>query len=297
VIDLLAKKYASASAGSRTAKDNIISKIRETDPKNADALEKQLSDNNQVIAQLRNSKVYGAQSKKAAAAEKLKRIKAEIQILKTMGGDPKIVAKQIARLAKELAVAAREYASANGSTSPEQAVSTDAATNTSGNNVAALNTVASGTTNIGATVSAGVSATVGSGEKSAPEEKDKKADDATQGQDSASKTMTGAALAEGARQYQETQRQKFKDDLQEQGAKIMKKTLEAVADREFANDVRQVAARLKALANLVKQRLHHKGDHKADQAISQTGQKLAEVEKSVSAITGPNQGVMANGYA
>jgi len=109
--------------------------------------------------------------------------------------------------------------------------------------------------------------------------------------------MTGAALAEGARQYQETQRQKFKDDLQEQGAKIMKKTLEAVADREFANDVRQVAARLKALANLVKQRLHHKGDHKADQAISQTGQKLAEVEKSVSAITGPNQGVMANGYA
>ncbi|MEN6421101.1 MAG: hypothetical protein ABFD76_04075 [Smithella sp.] len=295
-IDLLGKKSASANARSITAKDTIISKIRETDPKNADALEKQLNDNKQVIAQLRNSKVYGAQSSKAAAAEKLKRIKAEIQMLKTMGGDPRIVAKQIARLAKELAVAAREYASVSGTTSPEQAVSTDAVTNTSGSDVAALNTAAGGTTDSGAAVSASVSATAGSGETSAPEEKDKKVDGVTQGQDSASTTTTGAALAEGARQYQETQRQKFKDDLQEQGAKIMKKTLEAFADREFANDVSVVAARLKAMAGQIKQRLHEKGDHKADQDISQTNQALTEVEKSVTAITGPNQGIMANGY-
>lgn len=295
-IDLLGKSYALVNTRSRTAKNTIIDKIHQTDPKNADILEKQLNDNKEVIAQLRNSKVYGAQLKKAAAAEKLKRIKAEIQMLKTMGGDPKIVAKQIARLAKELAAAVREYVSAGGTTSPDQTASADTATSASGNNVAALNTVASGATDSGTAVSASVAATAGSGEKSAPEEKDKKVDVATKGQDSAATTTTGAALAEGARQYQEAQRQKFKDDLREQGAKIIKKTLEAIADREFANDVSIVAARLKALAKLVKQRLQKAGDHKADQDIKQTDQSLAEVEKSISAITGRIQGVMANGY-
>ena len=296
VIKLLEKSYASANTKSHTAKDTIIDKIRQTDPKNADALEKQLSDSKEVVAQLRNSKVYGAQSKKAAAAEKLKRIKAEMQMLKTMGGDPRIVAKQIARLAKELAAAAREYVSAGGTISPDQTASADTATSASGNNVAALNTVASRATDSGA-VSASVAATAGSGEKSVPGEKDAESDDATKEQDSASTTTTGAALAEGARQYQETQQQKFKDDLQEQGAKIMKKTLEAVADREFANDVSIVAARLKALAKMVKQRLQKAGDHKADQDIKQTDQALAEVEKSVADITGRIQGVMANSYA
>ncbi|MEN6467691.1 MAG: hypothetical protein ABFD45_01900 [Smithella sp.] len=296
-IDLLGKKYASANAGTSTAKDTLISKIRETDPKKADALEKQLNDNKQVIAQLRNSKVYGAQSSKAAAAEKLKRIKAEIQMLKTMGGDPRIVAKQIARLAKELAAAAREYASACGATSPDQTASAAAAANTSVNNVTVLNTFAIGTTDSGAIVLVGASATAGSGETSAPGEKDAERDDATKEQDSASTTTPGAALAEGARQYQETQRQKFKDDLQEQGAKIMEKTREAVANREFANNVSTVAAHLKALAKLVKQRLQQAGDHKADHDIKKTDQALAEVEKSISAITGRTQSVLTNGYA
>lgn len=296
-IDLLGKKYASANSKPRTAKDTIIDSIRRIDPKNADALEKQLNDTKQVIAQLQNSKVYGAQSSKAAAAEKLKRIKAEIQMLKAMGGDPRVVAKQIARLAKELAAAVREYASASGATSPDQTASTAVAANTFGNNVTALNTVAGSTTDSGTAVSASVAATAGSGETSAPEGKDKKVDGATQVQDSAATATTGAALAQGARQYQETQQQKFKNDVQEQGAKIMKKTLGAIADREFANDVSIVAARLKALAGQIKQRLHEKGDHKVDQDIRQIGQELLNVEKIVSAITAPNQGIMANDYA
>ncbi|HLZ19554.1 MAG TPA: hypothetical protein VKO67_08065, partial [Smithellaceae bacterium] len=116
LIDPAGKKYAGADAKSRTSEAIMMDKIRGADPERADALEKRLNDSRQVIAQLSNSKSNAAQSKKAAAAEKVKRIKAEIQMLKTMGGDPKLVARHIARLARELKAAAREYASA-GSTS------------------------------------------------------------------------------------------------------------------------------------------------------------------------------------
>jgi hypothetical protein len=286
--DLLAKKYDLANAKLRTAEDNILDKIHQTDPKNADVLEKRLNDNKQVIAQLRSSRANEAQSRKAAAAEKVKRIKAEMQMLKTMGGDPKIVAKQIARLARELAAAAREYASAIGTTSPDQTVSSDVATNASGNNVAALNTVASGTTDSGTAVSAGVSVMSVSGEASALEEKDKKVEDATQEHVSASTTTTGETLAESSRQYQEMQRQKFKDDLQREVANIKEKSSEAEADRKFVGEVRILAAQLKALAKLMKQRLHQAGDHSADQNFDRTNQALAEVEKSISDITGNN---------
>jgi len=286
--DLLAKKYALANAKSRTAEDNILDKIRQTDPKNADALAKRLNDNKQVIAQLRSSKANAAQSQKAAAAEKINRIKQQIQMLKTMGGDPKIIARQIAQLARDLVAAAHEYASAGGTASPDQMVLADDASSASGNNVTASNTVESGRTDGKTEVLAGVSVMSVAGETSALKEKDKKIEEATQEHVSASTTTTGAALAESSRQYQETQRQKFKDDLQREVAMIKEKSSDAEADRKFASEVRTLAAQLKALAKLMKQRLHQAGDHSAEQDYDLTNQVLAEVEKSISYIIGNN---------
>ena len=68
----------------------------------------------QTIQQLQAAKTESNAEKKEAARQKIERLKAQIQALRMMtGGDPKAVAKQAARLSRELASAAREYASAS----------------------------------------------------------------------------------------------------------------------------------------------------------------------------------------
>ena len=281
LIDPAGKKYAGADAKSRTSEAIMMDKIRGADPERADALEKRLNDSRQVIAQLSNSKSNAAQSKKAAAAEKVKRIKAEIQMLKTMGGDPKLVARHIARLARELKAAAREYASA-GSTS---GAAGEPAANSSNNHDSGGSAVESGVADNQAVSVETPSATSGTGDASAPPVKVEQ-EDSTQNAEVASAVTTGAALTEGERQYQDARRQKFKDDLQKEAAKIMGKTADAEADRAFAQEVRTQAALLKALAKQMKQRLNRAGDRGADSDLEQTRKALAEVEKSLSDITG-----------
>jgi len=284
VIELLGKKNPSANAKPRTSANTILDKIRETDPANADALEKKLDETRQVIAQLKNGKSIAAQSKKAAAAEKIKRIKAEIQMLKTMGGDPKLMAKQIARLARELASAVREYASA-GQTSLQNGTTEDAAANASGNNADSLNAGEAGTAESETATPANVPATTGTTEASTSAVKDVNANDSNMKPASAS-TVASAATAEGAKQYQETQQQKFKDDVQKEVGKIREQAAKTKADDEFALEARTQAALLKVLARQVKQRLSRAGDHSADADLEQTRQALAEVEKSLSEMTG-----------
>jgi len=281
VIGPAGKKYAGAAARSRTSEAIIMDKIRGADPESASTLEKRLNDSRQVIAQLNNSKTNAVQSKKAAAAEKVKRIKAEIQMLKTMGGDPKLVARHIARLARELKAAAREYASA-GSTS---GAAVDTAANATGNNDNGVNAVESGTADNQAAAAGNAFVTSGVDDASAPPVKVEQ-EDSTQNAEVASAVTTGTALTEGERQYQDARRQKFKDDLQKEAAKIMGKTADAEADRAFAQEVRTQAALLKALAKQMKQRLNRAGDRGADSDLEQTRKALAEVEKSLSDITG-----------
>lgn len=281
LIDPAGKKYAGADAKSRTSEAIMMDKIRGADPERADALEKRLNDSRQVIAQLSNSKSNAAKSKKAAAAEKVKRIKAEIQMLKTMGGDPKLVARHIARLARELKAAAREYASA-GSTS---GAAGDTAANATGNNDSGENAVESGTADNQAAATGNAFVISGVADASTPPVKVEQ-EDSTQNAEDAKTVTTGAALTEGERQYQDASRQKFKDDLQKEAAKIMGKTAEAEADRAFAQEVRTQAALLKALAKQIKQRLNRTGDRGADSDLEQTRKALAEVEKSLSDITG-----------
>ena len=76
------------------------------------------SDAKQAIDKLGNAPQEINQSRKAFAAEVLKRIKEQIRIMMMLtAGDPKARARQIASLARELAAAAQEYASASGGSS------------------------------------------------------------------------------------------------------------------------------------------------------------------------------------
>lgn len=289
-IDLAGKKRVSTHAKSKTSEAFLLERLREADPESAGALEKQLDDIKKVTAQLKDGKSSVAQSKKAAAAEKIKRIKAEIQMLKTMGGDPKLIARQIARLARELASAVREYASA-GTTPLQSAEAGSPVDVSSGGSGSATEAAGGEAANPAATTPASnvsaVSAVSASADSSAPGTKDQATGNSQpEKSQSASPAPFGVTPAEAARQYAETQQQKYKSDLQQEVDKIKDQAARSKADQEFILEVRTQAALLKVLARQVKQHLSRKGDHSADTDLEKARQALAEVEKILFNMTG-----------
>lgn len=304
-INLLAQQYSRGSTkqpsvSEAAALDNIslAAPVKAADvlKKQLDAYQKRWADTIHAIAQLRASTQDTSQLKKAAAAEKVKRIKAQIEMLMKMAGvgDPKAIAREIAQLAKELAAAAQEYASAGGGGSPQESTTsadtTAATSNTtastsdttsaiSGENVTSLNTTQSNSS-----VAADVSGAASS-EPTQSGTSDAKALNATP--DAASTASTGVALAEGSRQYQDNLKQQ-NNELQNKIAGLPQKSSGADADSEFAAEVRNLEAKLKALAKLQEMRLHQAGDKTADGEISKINQAISEVEKNVSSIISPS---------
>ena len=291
--DILAQLYAKAGKKKPTFAETVLADIGRTDPEKADTLKKQLDDGKQAVDQLRAVKNNALQSRKAEATEKIKRIKQEIQMLKTMGGDPRMIARRIAQLARDLAQAAREYASASGGgeSSQDNLAASDAGASTTGSNTTLLSAAGGDGGVSGAAAPVVVSAETGSGGAAASGSADEKDGSIPTGATEAA--PAGVTREEGMRQYQEAQRQKMTDDVQKVTGNVKQKTAEAEADRQFAQDVRTLAALLKALARQQEQRLHKAGDHSADHELSQTNRVLAEAEKSVSGTLAPSTNATA----
>jgi len=246
----------------------ILDSIRQTDSAKAAALEKQLADDKQVIAQLLSGKDRMSASAKAAAAEKVKRIKEEIKMLLMMGGDPKVIARRIAQLAKNLAAAAREYAAGASSLPDNEAVASAGSDNNT-----------STTAQNDSPASESAAAPAASADTVAdPEKAENGASIAT---DAASMTSTDAAHDKIAQQYSDILQQKLKTDLLSRAAETSSKTAAAEADRQFAQEVRTLVSQLKLLARQQKQRPQQTGDHSADREIDQA---LADAEKSISGL-------------
>jgi hypothetical protein len=294
-------QQSAAAEKKQTPRQTLLDNIKENDPQKVDDLKKKMDSADQVVAQLRTGKINEMKQRKKEAADKVKRIKQEIQMLKTMGGDPKVLARRIAQLAKELAQAAREYASstasANDTASQDGTQTTNAAAGTSETAVSMLKD-ATGLGGIDVTSTAAVDASAntsdtaadtsdaaatasdGTAPASGQEEKGKGASDSSQH----GTNPQGVSLGEGLRQYQEAQRQKLVGDVENAVSDIKQKTAEAEADRQFAQDVRSVSAMLKALADQLKRRLHRAGDYTADQDFNKTDKALADAEKSVASL-------------
>jgi hypothetical protein len=93
----------------------ILDAIAKTDPDKASALREERASADALLQQLQSSRADNSEQRKQKAREKIDRLKAQIQALRFMAaGDPKTVARQAARLARELAQAAREYSGAGG---------------------------------------------------------------------------------------------------------------------------------------------------------------------------------------
>lgn len=102
-----------ARAGFKARNDQInllLAGLEKADPERAAALRQKQSEANSLLQQLQSSRKNVSEERRQAAREKIERIKAQIAALRMMaGGDPRTVARQAARLARELASAVREY--------------------------------------------------------------------------------------------------------------------------------------------------------------------------------------------
>jgi len=283
-VEILTQWNAAAGRKKQTLQESLLADIGRTDPEKADDLKKKMEDTQQVVDQLKTGRMNTLKSRKAEAVEKVKRIKQEIQMLKAMGGDPKALARRIAQLSRELAQAAREYVSASADIASSQKDGTIAA-----GSVSAAATVAglSGTEGAAGVMAASAvlpfasTETAAAAPDTAAKQDEKRDGDSTGTEASA---PANQKLEEGLRQYQEAQRQKLSDEVERIRGEIVQQTVDAEADRKFAQDVRSAAALLKALAEQQKRRLHQAGDDTVDFEFNEIDKALNDAEKSVSAI-------------
>ena len=180
---------------------------------------------------------------KAAAEQKVQQIKDQIKMLTMMAGacDPKINARQITQLAKELAAAVQEYASACGTDTPQPTV----------------NAPSSGAAQGGATASASTASPATAPVAAAPA-------------DAASPAPADAAASAFSAQGK----------IGAQGATVEPKSQISAADQSFIKEVRDLAEKLKALARLQQARMQGKqqGEISASfDAISQVAKGLGDI--------------------
>ena len=98
---------------------SLLSRLQKTDPEKAEEISKKLTEARNASAQISAAEVDQNAERKAAAMEKIQRIKEQLKALRMLGsGDPKAMARQAARLSRELAAAVKEYAAANGGKAP-----------------------------------------------------------------------------------------------------------------------------------------------------------------------------------
>lgn len=100
----------------QTRAQSPFAALAKTDPERAHMLQDVHARLGQALSTARSSKTNIKEQAKAAAREKITRIKEQIKNLRMLaaGADPKSIAQQAARLAKELAAAVKDYASAGG---------------------------------------------------------------------------------------------------------------------------------------------------------------------------------------
>jgi hypothetical protein len=225
------------------------------------------SDAKQVIGSWGNAAQEISHSRKAMAAEMLKRIKEQIRMLMMLNaGDPKARARQIAILARDLAAAAREYASASGNSGQANGITPD------NNSVTASSTTPAPDSSVAASTTSPAS------EQSAP--------DITSATPDAFPPTTVDAT--GVIQYQSISAHQANEQL---GARISGYSQPSSAsqeDREFAMEVRKLAEQLKALAKQNEVRSHKGSNESTEREMAAIDDAFREIEQSLSSLGTPD---------
>lgn len=257
-----------AAAGAPDTSNPLIPTKSTALSKQLDAYFKRQEETRQAIAKLNVMTQDAAQMKKASAAERIKRIKEQLKMLMSMGmiGDPKANARQIAQLAKELAAAASEYASAGGAAQQNSSAAHTATASTENNSAApASNSAGNATAEVAAVATEVLAA--GTSTNASPATAPAQLSLTADSQQGAPQTRTALLNKIG---------------------ELHPKSAASEADRDFAREVRNLAAQLKALAKQQEARLHLAGDHTADSEIAKIGQAINEIEQVVASISAPS---------
>lgn len=265
------------------SRDRLMAEIKKANPDKADALSRQYEDSKSLAKQMEALRKSMKDAPKADAAQRVARIKEEIRMLQMMGGDPKLVAHRVAQLARELGQAAKTYAAAS---------SGSAAMGGTGEGAAGGGDASATVANVAAGNADGVAANVAS---------DKVNRVAAMSESEAATTAEAPhpALATTISELNTKLDDYRQSHLAEARQKIIDSAAsaeEAQGDRSFQDEVRELAAKLRALAEKAARALKQMGDdHNPD--IAATKQGLSEIEHVSGQIAKTSGGVSVSVFA
>lgn len=264
------------------SRDRLMAEIKKANPDKADALSRQYEDSKSLAKQMEALRKGMKDAPKADAAQRVARIKEEIRMLQMMGGDPKLVAHRVAQLARELGQAAKTYAAASSGSAAMgtgegdvggEGVSATAANGAAGNADGAAANVASDGVNRAAAIPE--SETAATAEAPRP-----------------ALATTIAELNTKLDDYRQSHLAEARQKIIDSSASAE----EAQGDRRFQDEVRELAAKLRALAEKAARALKQMGDdHNPD--IAATKQGLSEIEHVSGQIAKASGGVSVSVFA
>ncbi|RVU34819.1 hypothetical protein EOI86_18415 [Hwanghaeella grinnelliae] len=288
---------------------SLLGILNKLDPEKAETLKEKLEEAKEAQAHLDSVKKSASDQRKAAAAEKIARIKAQIKALQLLASaNPEAAARLAARLARELASAVKAYAAAGGqnagsiggaggtSVSPSAQPSADAA---AGGVTAGAEGAAQGTQGADATVvqsanqaEAQAKAVAAQGNQSkagAGQKPGEKADGTpfSEQKGGSEKEQSQPVFAKDDGSGRDGQGNSIRERVQAQLQKGAEAFGAAKADQEFVNEVRQIKTALKGIIEAAKKALEAKknSDPSLDKEIEDAEKALKEIDGELSEIS------------
>ncbi len=249
----------------RTA--SLLASLENPAAENAAQLLPRTQKSQNILQQMDTFKSDVNEQRKAAAAEKVQRIKQKLATLRLIASiNPEAAAKQAAQLSRELTQAVREY-SASGGNGGVSAVAASVVANTQ----------AAGPEK-SADMEAAIApqtaeATTLEGEEPAAEESPQINPDALR------------QTLEDIRKEEEKDEQSFRGNTQEQISAPAERQAKLQADAQFAKDVEDVKNALRKILESVKRKLEEKENDSADQDIKDGESALQEVGLSLASVS------------
>ncbi len=256
---------------------SLLAALERPASEGAAQLLKRTQQSQNILQQMDSSKSDVNEQRKAAAAEKVQRIKQKLATLRLIASiNPEAAAKQAAQLSRELAQAVREYSASSGG-APISGATVPVPTDTQADAQAT-----------GATSETPVqSAPVEEATKTISAEETQTPDDAPLPGNPESVRQSLEDIGE------EESKENFQDKVQENINASAAVRAKALADGQFSKDVEDVKNSLKKILESVKRKLQEKDNQSADQDIKAADGALREVGSLLANISSSAIGALA----
>lgn len=216
----------------------------------AKAAEEKRQRTDELLRMLSQRKSDVARERKAAAAQKVERLKRELELLRLFSGDPKSIARQAARIARDLGAAAQDYSRASGGA--DLGAPTPSAP--------------AGEATAAAEQPGAQDAGTGEGAEARPGDSEQNGD-----------TKPGSTALSP-----EEERAKLMGRINQAVGEAERRAGEATADQKFVSDIRNLFAQVKALLEEQRRRAaaENRDDHEFDQFAKDVADAGAAIEQA-----------------